>query len=480
MSSVRNRPVWTSLPSVDKAEESTLYVEKPSVESDQNALQLSQTSMIGNCQTGDDDPSHSQDLPSAARQSATAPAHVQNAANTAGSGSNSRFTRDVAPRVAGYRSTAPSKVIITPANTLLHSLKKSWRTRMTKLTVSKILTEQAATKMWADRNNIKLLILGSSESGKSTLLKGMKLYTDGGYTREERVSFSDIIWSNTVQSIRVIVDAMEFLGIPLQYETNEYHIQTIFMQPAQIDDNLPPEVGTAVIKLWADAGVQEAYRRRREYQVLESVPYFASHIERLTAPGYVPSQEDTLRSRVKTAGIRETTFEIDGSGVRFQVYDVGGARSERKKWIHAFENVDCIAFTVDASAYCRLLFEDESVNRMQEQLTLWDSMVNSRWFTKTCFVLIFTKIDWLPEQLTLYPITTYFPDFEEPESGGMTQRIDSYLTYIKNRFVSLVESEESLQRIRVMYTDLVHVDDYNPAGAVFEAVVALWSKLRNS
>jgi hypothetical protein len=48
------------------------------------------------------------------------------------------------------------------------------------------------------------------------------------------------------------------------------------------------------------------------------------------------------------------------------MFDVGGQRSERKKWIHCFENVTTILFLVAISEYDQLLFEDETVNRMQE------------------------------------------------------------------------------------------------------------------
>jgi guanine nucleotide-binding protein G(i) subunit alpha len=447
---------WPLLPPVNEADES-----------DQNAIQLDQT-LISNHQMGYDYPSRHRDLPIAEQQNTAAPAQSKNTVNTTSSGFNSQIIRNITPIVAGHHLTTLSKAVVTPRSTLLSSLRKSWRARTTKQTVFK-MTEQEIAKVLAPRCEIKLLILGSSESGKSTLLKGMKLYAEGGFTREDSVPFSGIIWSNIIHSFRVILEAMENMEIPLQHERNKYHAETIFLQPLPIDDNFPPQLRISVTNLWADEGLKEAYRRRCEYQVQESVPYFARHIERLAVPGYVPSQEDIIRCRVKTTGITETTFEISHSDVCLRIFDVGGARSERKKWIHTFENVTTIAFTVDASAYCRLLFEDETVNRMREQLNLWDAIVNSRWFKRTSFILIFTKIDWLPEQLKLYPVTTYFPDFKEPESGGMTQLIDSYLAYVKDRFVSLIQSEESRQRIRVMYADLIHIDDHNPACAVFEA-----------
>lgn len=140
------------------------------------------------------------------------------------------------------------------------------------------------------RNEIKMLLLGiylsftvvvtqvtdneatgAGESGKSTILKQMKLIHEGGYSRDERESFKEIIFSNTVQSMRVILEAMESLELPLDDQRAEYHVQTIFMQPQQIEgDNLPPEVGTAIEALWKDAGVQECFKRSREYQLNDS------------------------------------------------------------------------------------------------------------------------------------------------------------------------------------------------------------------
>lgn len=112
---------------------------------------------------------------------------------------------------------------------------------------------------------------GAGESGKSTILKQMKLIHEGGYSRDERESFKEIIFSNTVQSMRVILEAMESLELPLEDQRMEYHVQTIFMQPAQIEgDVLPPEVGNAIEALWKDRGVQECFKRSREYQLNDS------------------------------------------------------------------------------------------------------------------------------------------------------------------------------------------------------------------
>lgn len=114
-------------------------------------------------------------------------------------------------------------------------------------------------------------IPGAGESGKSTILKQMKLIHEGSYSRDERESFKEIIYSNTVQSMRVILEAMESLELPLDDQRTEYHVQTIFMQPAQIEgDSLQADVGSAIDALWKDAGVQECFKRSREYQLNDS------------------------------------------------------------------------------------------------------------------------------------------------------------------------------------------------------------------
>jgi hypothetical protein len=43
------------------------------------------------------------------------------------------------------------------------------------------------------------------------------------------------------------------------------------------------------------------------------------------------------------------------------MFDVGGQRSERKKWIHCFENVTAIIFCVALSGYDLTLVEDETM-----------------------------------------------------------------------------------------------------------------------
>jgi guanine nucleotide-binding protein G(t) subunit alpha 3 len=58
-----------------------------------------------------------------------------------------------------------------------------------------------------DKGVMKLLLLGAGESGKSTLFKQMKVINKDGYSEIERRAFQSVVWSNTIGSIKTLLDA---------------------------------------------------------------------------------------------------------------------------------------------------------------------------------------------------------------------------------------------------------------------------------
>jgi hypothetical protein len=104
------------------------------------------------------------------------------------------------------------------------------------------------------------------------------------------------------------------------------------------DQPVDEQLGAHVKALWADPAIQETYLHQAEFQLNESAKYFFDRIDAISAVGYVPSKEDVLHARAPTTGIVENAFEIDGNA--FKMFDVGGQRNERKKWVHCFESQD--------------------------------------------------------------------------------------------------------------------------------------------
>jgi len=141
---------------------------------------------------------------------------------------------------------------------------------------------------------------------------------------------------------------------------NDTRRSIVLSMPPQIEaDVMPRDVAEAIRSLWRDPAVHEAVRRSREFQLNDSAIYYFNAIDRMCQPSYQPTDQDILRSRVKTTGITETTFQV--GELTYKLFDVGGQRSERKKWIHCFENVTALVFLVSLSEYDQMLYEDESV-----------------------------------------------------------------------------------------------------------------------
>lgn len=118
---------------------------------------------------------------------------------------------------------------------------------------------------------ILILFKGAGESGKSTILKQMKLIHDGGFPLEEREAHKEIIFNNALQSILVILEAMCNLGIELGDPKNKIHFDNIMRYETQVDNfTMPPDLVEGIKALWQDSGVQETFRRSNEYQLNDS------------------------------------------------------------------------------------------------------------------------------------------------------------------------------------------------------------------
>ncbi|KAK0735956.1 guanine nucleotide binding protein, alpha subunit [Apiosordaria backusii] len=162
------------------------------------------------------------------------------------------------------------------------------------------------------------------------------------------------------------------------------------------------------------------------------------HLDRISDRNYLPTEQDIIHisSVVQTLGISDYVFDV--GKIQYCVYDVGGTRSQRKKWIHAFENVDIILFQAPLGDYDKPLREDEDALNMAESLTLFESLVNSRWFVNTAFFVNFTKMDLFEQKVKSRqkPLSQYHPDYQGDPSdvkAGVQFFVDQFQERIKER-----------------------------------------------
>lgn len=141
----------------------------------------------------------------------------------------------------------------------------------------------------------------------------------------------------------------------------------------------------------------------------------------LSLQDYLPSQQDILLARRPTKGIHEYDFEI--KNVPFKMVDVGGQRSERRRWFECFESVTSILFLVSSSEFDQVLMEDRQTNRLTESLNIFGTIVNNRVFSKVSIILFLNKTDLLEEKVKTVAIKDYFPEYEgDPHSLDDVQK----------------------------------------------------------
>ncbi|ETO19757.1 guanine nucleotide-binding protein G(k) subunit alpha [Reticulomyxa filosa] len=125
--------------------------------------------------------------------------------------------------------------------------------------------------------------------------------------------------------------------------------------------------------------------------------YFFNKVKQVMKENYEPIHDDVLRAKVRTTGIMERTYDINDAFI--SIYDVGGQRNERKKWIHCFTGVTAVIYVAALNHYKQVLFEDEERNAMHESLDLFANLCSSKWFRTVPMILFLNKDDLFKESL---------------------------------------------------------------------------------
>lgn len=139
---------------------------------------------------------------------------------------------------------------------------------------------------------------------------------------------------NVIDSAQALLMAMRKLGVDPEEPNNRAHADRIleYRMDSEPLSVLPQEILQSVESLWHDPVIPSVMDRSSEFYLMDSATYFFANLRKIGAADYVPDEADVLRARTKTTGISETRFNMGQLSIH--MFDVGGQRSERKKWIH--------------------------------------------------------------------------------------------------------------------------------------------------
>ncbi|KAI9345205.1 guanine nucleotide binding protein, alpha subunit [Obelidium mucronatum] len=305
----------------------------------------------------------------------------------------------------------------------------------------------------------KLILLGSGDSGKSTVLKQLKILRGGGFTDAERHAFKLRVWNNIIDSMKMLVSALDTLEIDLG--SSDLKIDVELVKQFILGEELPENIVEAIRKLWKDSGIQSAVKRANELpEYIYTSEYYLNDLEKHTKADYVPSDEDILRVRTRTTTISETNFTIDNKIYTF--YDVGGQMSLRQFWAPYFaDDLSAIIFVAALSSYDQMLLEDPTVNRMEDAIALFGSVCNNKLLQKTAIILFLNKVDLLQQKVEsgTSPVEKYFPYYtprDYKETGN----------WFKQKF----HDQKKSKNTKAIYTHFTTGTDTKNMDAIISAV----------
>ncbi|KAH7720391.1 Guanine nucleotide-binding protein alpha-3 subunit [Aphelenchoides avenae] len=259
-------------------------------------------------------------------------------------------------------------------------------------------------------NSVKMLLLGPGESGKSTFLKQMKIIHLNGYNDDELMAQRPIIYRNLVQAMAQLITGVQILRFQQNAEFMELSKSFAALSAASLRDELSAKLYENLKRLWALPLIQEAYQHRSSFQLLDCTKEFLDDLDRLYDDDYCPSEEDVLSSRVITYGVNELCYTYNNRELRF--IDVGGQKSERRKWVNVFAGVNATIFFAAISEFDQYMAEDGETNRLVDAIKLFNEVGNNPLFLKANLILFLNKKDLFAEKIKRVAIKTYFPSFK--------------------------------------------------------------------
>jgi len=259
----------------------------------------------------------------------------------------------------------------------------------------------------------KMLLLGTGSSGKSTLFKQLKLIFLDGCKETVCLGSSFLIRNNCVLSIVKLLSRSQYLydldpqqnaDCHVDLDSDAGHMVVRHIQ-CVIDNKDVQDMSAerarllceSIRYLWSLLSVRSTFRKRHNFSFIENMDFFFSKTKSIFDLNYEPTLEDALKSRARTGGSNHEDIVIRDTA--FKIFDAGGQRSERRKWIQMFDGVSVVLFVAALNHYSCVIFEDERKNAMMESLELFDSICNSKWFRMSGIVLFLNKKDVFEQRL---------------------------------------------------------------------------------
>ncbi|CAI2319768.1 unnamed protein product [Caenorhabditis sp. 36 PRJEB53466] len=360
------------------------------------------------------------------------------------------------------------------------------------------LSKETAEARKTLKNMHRILIMGTENCGKMTLLKRYRQrYLK--YNRLEIFALKKVMARNIIQGMAAVLRTMKQLN--LVFEDDSQHSQ---MYPEEEELPISPDfnltvseaanevirvsendpgmipfdktTAKALKKLWASPIFQLALKEGERFGIFTtSLAHYMSKFGDINVGGEEIDDVHLLHVREPTKspnGVTELNLRV---GTRpFHITNLAGQRSQRRRWWEYFDDIHVTIFISAINQYDQVLMEDETINRLKQSMSLYGRIVNSQFLRKTPMILLLNKCDSFEKKVKETSIKTAFPDYT-----GADEFKESFM-YIKDAFTRLYSPEfpKGEKKIYIHETRLLNTR------STFEVIekinyVAIESKSRN-
>jgi len=269
---------------------------------------------------------------------------------------------------------------------------------------------------------IKVLLLGTGESGKSTVMKQMQILYDNGFSDTEKDAFRTVLRRNAFDAMQTLVRQVTDSDFPWPTQELEMGATLLSSWDSSSQQFWTDQVLKIIRLFWANDEVRSWCLQRNKhppFQLIDSASYLFDNVDRIWASEFIPTEVDILRARLRTSGVVERIVSTNFS-IPFKFVDVGGQKNERRKWMSCFNDVTAVIYVCAVSEYDQTLFEDEKTNRVEDSLEVFQSVVSpptSHFTDRTAILVFLNKIDILETKIQQSRLSKYFPNFNGPETA---------------------------------------------------------------
>mmetsp|Transcript_11844 Transcript_11844/g.15483 ORF Transcript_11844/g.15483 Transcript_11844/m.15483 type:complete len:364 (+) Transcript_11844:88-1179(+) len=290
--------------------------------------------------------------------------------------------------------------------------------------ISRKIDDELQRDLEESQSLVKVLLLGAENAGKSTVLKQLRHSYGKPQSMEERRAL--------VPSIhRQILEGLQTLNQPTSDDSNPTCDAGRRISNIDVSTCIDHKLGDLILQVWQD---NSKIWQNKHVDIYDTISYFLENLDRVKHPRYIPSYLDLLYLRIPTFGVHRTTFVA--SGTALEVYDVGGQRSERRKWIHCFDNVNAIIFIAAINEYDQYFVRDgKKYNRLAESLQLFREICENEYLQNCSIILYLNKIDLFQERVLQSSISCSpeFADFQGKNDAKLGVKYFTYLFLRCNR-----------------------------------------------